>query len=232
MASSYPTSLDSFTDPTSGSSLASPSHSGQHIDLNDAVEKLETKLGIGSSPASSAAQGAVLKANGSGTTTYAKAGMWLVKTDTITSGSSKEITGAFTDEFDFYRIIIANVALSALTNLMFRFGTDATAYYGSNYIDRYDGSATLTNRTNNGAGLYVGLGESGNSGSNALFMDVWGVRTSNSQKGIQGTMYGAGYSGWFGGVRVTSSSYTSFTLYTLGGQTFTSAQINIYGYQK
>lgn len=74
MASSYPTSLDSFTDPTSGSSLASPSHSGQHIDLNDAVEKLETKLGIGSSPASSAVNGAVLVANGSGVTTYSTYG--------------------------------------------------------------------------------------------------------------------------------------------------------------
>lgn len=74
MASSYPSSLDSFTDPTSGSSLASPSHSGQHIDLNDAVEKLETKLGIGSSPASSAVDGAVLVANGSGTTTYSSTG--------------------------------------------------------------------------------------------------------------------------------------------------------------
>lgn len=74
MASSYPTSLDSFTDPTSGSSLASPSHSGQHIDLNDAVEKLEAKLGIGSSPASSATNGAVLVANGSGTTTYSSTG--------------------------------------------------------------------------------------------------------------------------------------------------------------
>ncbi len=70
MASNYPTSLDSFTDPTSGSSLASPSHSGQHIDLNDAVEKIETKLGIGSSSASSAAVGSVLTITSSGTSQW------------------------------------------------------------------------------------------------------------------------------------------------------------------
>ena len=70
MASNYPTSLDSFTDPTSGSSLASPSHSGQHIDLNDAVEKLETKLGIGSAAASSASVGTVLTITSSATSTW------------------------------------------------------------------------------------------------------------------------------------------------------------------
>lgn len=47
MASSFPGAIDSFTDPLSGSPLNSPSHSAQHADLNDAVEKIETKLGIG-----------------------------------------------------------------------------------------------------------------------------------------------------------------------------------------
>jgi hypothetical protein len=42
MASSFPGAIDSFTDPLSGSPLNSPSHSAQHADLNDAVEKIET----------------------------------------------------------------------------------------------------------------------------------------------------------------------------------------------
>ncbi len=47
MASAFPTSLDSFTNPVSTSSLTSPSHAQQHSDLNDAVEALEAKVAIG-----------------------------------------------------------------------------------------------------------------------------------------------------------------------------------------
>jgi len=41
MASGFPASIDNFTDPLSNSPLNSPSHSAQHADLNDAVEKIE-----------------------------------------------------------------------------------------------------------------------------------------------------------------------------------------------
>jgi len=49
MSSSFPTSLDSFTDPTATSKTNSPSHSVQHINSNDAIEKLEAKVGANSS---------------------------------------------------------------------------------------------------------------------------------------------------------------------------------------
>lgn len=45
MATSYPTSLDNFTNPTGSDTLASPDHAGQHTDINDAVEAIETELG-------------------------------------------------------------------------------------------------------------------------------------------------------------------------------------------
>jgi len=47
MASTFPTSLDTFTNPTATSLLTSPSHAQQHADINDAVEALETKVAIG-----------------------------------------------------------------------------------------------------------------------------------------------------------------------------------------
>jgi hypothetical protein len=49
MTTNFPTSLDNFTNPTSGSSLASPSHADQHADANDAIEALEAKVGINTS---------------------------------------------------------------------------------------------------------------------------------------------------------------------------------------
>lgn len=70
MASNYPSSLDSFTNPTSTDSLDSPNHANQHADANDAIEAIETKLGIGASPAGSAIAGYVLTASTGGTTNW------------------------------------------------------------------------------------------------------------------------------------------------------------------
>lgn len=49
MSISFPTGLDTLTNPLSTSNLNSPSHSGQHSDANDAIEALEAKVGIDSS---------------------------------------------------------------------------------------------------------------------------------------------------------------------------------------
>lgn len=49
MATNFPTSLDALTNPTSTSTLTSPSHAGQHADANDAIEALQAKVGVNSS---------------------------------------------------------------------------------------------------------------------------------------------------------------------------------------
>ena len=49
MATSFPSSLDSFTNPLSSDTLSSPSHSAQHADANDAIEALQAKVGADSS---------------------------------------------------------------------------------------------------------------------------------------------------------------------------------------
>jgi hypothetical protein len=49
MAINFPTSLDTLTNPEGNNKLNNPSHSGQHADLNDAVEALQAKVGIDSS---------------------------------------------------------------------------------------------------------------------------------------------------------------------------------------
>jgi hypothetical protein len=46
MATLYPTSLDSFTNPTPVSDTNTVSHAGQHQNHNDAITALETKVGI------------------------------------------------------------------------------------------------------------------------------------------------------------------------------------------
>lgn len=49
MATNFPTSLDTLTNPTSGQTLNSPSHADQHANANDAIEALEAKVGVDSS---------------------------------------------------------------------------------------------------------------------------------------------------------------------------------------
>ena len=52
MAINFPTSIDSLTNPISSNTLDNPSHAGQHSDANDAIEALETKVGVNSSAVS------------------------------------------------------------------------------------------------------------------------------------------------------------------------------------
>lgn len=49
MATNFPAGLDSLTNPLSTDTLASPSHSTQHANVNDAVEALQAKVGIDNS---------------------------------------------------------------------------------------------------------------------------------------------------------------------------------------
>jgi hypothetical protein len=44
VATNFPSSVDSFTNPSSSDSMATVSHAGQHTDINDAVEAIETAL--------------------------------------------------------------------------------------------------------------------------------------------------------------------------------------------
>ena len=53
MATNFPTSIDSLTNPNSTDTLDSPSHSGQHSDANDAIEALEAKVGVNGSAVTS-----------------------------------------------------------------------------------------------------------------------------------------------------------------------------------
>ena len=46
MATNWPTSRDTFTNPTSGDTLDSPSHAAQHANINDAVEAMQLYAGL------------------------------------------------------------------------------------------------------------------------------------------------------------------------------------------
>jgi hypothetical protein len=53
MGTNFPTSLDALTNPTGSSALTSPDHATQHADANDAIEALQSKVGVNGSAVTS-----------------------------------------------------------------------------------------------------------------------------------------------------------------------------------
>ena len=99
MASTYPTSLDAFTNPTSTDLLTSPSHSDQHSDINDAVEALEAKVAIGNTVLGTYTTytptlSGVTLGNGTVTGQYALVNSFVHLSGSFTFGSTSAITGS------------------------------------------------------------------------------------------------------------------------------------------
>jgi hypothetical protein len=46
VTTAYPGAIDALTNPTASDQLTSPSHAGQHANANDAIEAIETELGV------------------------------------------------------------------------------------------------------------------------------------------------------------------------------------------
>jgi hypothetical protein len=98
MAINYPTSLDTFTNPTATSLLTSPSHAQQHSDINDAVEALQTKVAIGNTvlgtyTAYTPTYSGFTLGNGTVTAKYCKINDFYHSIGSIVLGSTSAITG-------------------------------------------------------------------------------------------------------------------------------------------
>ena len=138
MASGFPGSIDSFTNPLSNSALNSPSHAGQHQDLNDAVNKVETYMGLVKVIPTSATNGTVA-ANG-----------------TVTIGnavSSVTVNGAFSSLYDNYRIVYSNVAPSVNNDLTVQLTVAGTAsttgyYWAFTYVTLATSAVTGSGQQN------------------------------------------------------------------------------------
>lgn len=68
MAIVYPNALDNLTNPAAGSAITAPPHGQQHADANDAIEALQSKLGVGAGSAT--ATNKLLVGTGNGTSTW------------------------------------------------------------------------------------------------------------------------------------------------------------------
>jgi hypothetical protein len=219
MATNFPTSLDSLTNPAAGDSLSSPSHSAQHANVNDAVEALQAKVGVDGSAVT-----------GSLDYKVANQGLVLVKSQTIGSGvSSVTVTGAFSSTFENYRVVYW-VTSSVNQNIEMTISgeTSATGYDSKLFY----------------SAIYVA---SGWTSAIRAASDAWNVGYTNANVTASGSIemyrpyanlrarFSSQFSSYVAGVAnggTVATSGTQSTGFTLapGTGTFTGGQIRVYGY--
>jgi hypothetical protein len=133
MASNFPTSLDNFFNPVSGDRLDNPSHSTQHSDANDAIEALETKIGIGASPAGSAIAGYAFVHSSGGTTGWSQVGYQGITSGTASLGETLMSDGSGSSVWATagaaFKNLVINGAMQVAQRATSVTGITASGYY-------------------------------------------------------------------------------------------------------
>ena len=221
MATNFPSSLDSFTNPSGTDAMDSVTvpHATQHANLNDAVEALEAKVGVDGSAVT-----------GSLDYKVANQGLVLVKSVAVGSGvSSVTVTNAFSATFDNYEIIMSGGTQTSTTDVKLKLGSSATGYYGflayGSVTSSTVNGATRNNATQfNWVGGPSGVGEATHA-SFQLFAPYLSMYTKIRNAGYQnGNNYGT-----MQGEHQVASSYTSFELFVDAGL-LSGGTIRVYGY--
>ena len=141
MASTYPTSIDNFTNPLTSDTLDNPSHAQQHSDANDAVEALEVKLGPGAASASTASQNQVMMVVGTaGNTGWAT--ISVLTNPTISNAN--EINPLLFAPEESINIVAAASSGTVNTDLKTSGVTFATANASGNWVINLRGDVTTT----------------------------------------------------------------------------------------
>ena len=216
MPSTFPGALDSFTDPLSNSPLNSPSHSAQHADLNDAVEKVETYMGLVKVVPTSVTNGS------------------LSATGTVTIGnavSSVTVNGAFSSLYSNYRIILSGIAVSASTNSAYLTLNGSTgSTYSANGIYMIPSSTTVNGLAQNQQTTGFWLGISGTTFSATIdIMNPFLAKATNVV-GQSATAGGSSYYNTFMGGDSNAASSANFSLVQQTSN-LTGGTITVYGYR-
>ena len=200
MATNWPSSVQTFTNPTSGSSLSSPSHADQHATVNDTVEALQQY-----------------------------AGLVFIKSVTVGSGvSSVTVTDAFDSRFDNYCVTMnGSVSASGGASLRVKVGAVATGYYGAMEDTQYTGTQS-TSTSNNASDLTAGL-ISAVLGENAMTLYVYNPNVSGQRTTFASLGHGYGRAFRGGGQVTNTSAQTSLTILP-AFTTMTGGTIRVYGY--
>jgi hypothetical protein len=235
--SSYPGSLDSFTNPTSTDGMNSPSHSDQHADANDAIEAIQAELGTNPSGSFTTVKDRLddLAGGGGG----GGGGLVLIDSATFSAQSSVSVDGCFDSTFDQYRILLRVCGSHSGSNLLAMRVRASASDVTSGYVAQLtsfvtDGSSTTPNRIHTVSGYFpLGYLYNGSPYLSAA-LDISGPALVDSTELFgtgQSIEYGSGYrSSLIAGHETNGSAVDGFTIYPASG-TIT-GRYSVYGYEK
>jgi len=160
-------------------------------------------------------------------------GLVLVKTQTINSGViSMAVTGAFSSDYENYRIIVSGGVANYPNNLWLQLGNTTTGYYGFRTYGSFNAATVTGQQINNSSNLFVGFGSvnslfavidvSGPNAARRTAVSAYGV-TTQSNAGI-GVMFG-------GGFEDSNTQHTGFSILTDSVWNMTGGIIRVYGYK-
>lgn len=215
MPSNFPGAIDSFTDPLANSSLASPSHSTLHSDINDAVEKVEQYMGLVKVIPTAATNGTINATTG---------------TVTVGNAVSSVTVTCFSALYDNY-VITWQGSASSTSNIYCQLGSTTTGYYGV-LLWATPSAPTPAGAGNNNTANWSYVGDTTSNGgrmSFTLFSPNLAARTSIAAP-YMGTGTSSGAFGHFSGNLDNATQYTAFT-FGPGVGTITGGSLRIYGYR-
>ena len=220
MATNFPTSLDSLTNPTSSSALNLPSHSSQHADANDAIEALQAKVGVDGSAVTTSLDYKVANAGG----------LALLSDTTISSGSSSvTVSSVFSSSYANYKILIHNIRGSASADIRFKFAAGGNGYYWASRSKSIAGSTDDDNGNYFGTGTdwWIGYVSSSTNIGQGVELNLFQPNIAD-KTGFSGIGTGQGYQYICGGYNNKTTQFTGFTINPASG-TFSQGEIRVYG---
>lgn len=156
-------------------------------------------------------------------------GLWLVKTQTIgTSVTSVTVTGAFSADFDAYKIIISGGATTANNdNLNLQLGSTTTGYYSGAAGTTYATAASTLATENNASSFQVGFAQTDSLNVNIELVNPFLAKNTY----LHASLISSVNARTKAGVLINTVSYTAFTLTAPTASALSGGTIRIYGYR-
>jgi len=155
-------------------------------------------------------------------------GLWLVKTQTIGSAvSSVAVTGAFSADYENYKIIVSGGVSSVANFIGFILTGSVTQYYNANAGVTYAGAAFVGGASNAANWASLGSGFVGNGlQANIELQNPFAAKYTFMQASALSLVFATPVIGYHG----LATSYSGFTISASTG-TFTGGTIAVYGYK-
>jgi hypothetical protein len=160
-------------------------------------------------------------------------GLWLIKTQTIgTAVTTTTVTGAFSADYENYRIVVAGGVSSANTgnnNFALTLGSTTAAYYQSAQGATFAAAAAAANVSNGAAWTCGGQSTSSLNMVADIFRPFAADETAIAFSYVSMLTTGYGLTG--AGYLNNTTSYTAFTITSLATTTHTGGTVYVYGYR-